>query len=73
MLAGRADAERRALGIEPLPGSLEQAVRAMEASELVADTLGENVFNHFLTNKRQEWFDYRAQVTPYELARVGVI
>ncbi|WP_460979208.1 glutamine synthetase family protein, partial [Pseudactinotalea suaedae] len=37
------DAERRALGIEPLPGSLEQAVRAMEASELVADTLGENV------------------------------
>ncbi|WP_420114331.1 type I glutamate--ammonia ligase [Pseudactinotalea sp.] len=67
------DAERRALGIEPLPGSLEQAVRAMEASELVADTLGENVFNHFLANKRQEWRDYRAQVTPYELARVGVI
>ncbi|WP_156222622.1 type I glutamate--ammonia ligase [Pseudactinotalea suaedae] len=67
------DAERRALGIEPLPGSLEQAVRAMEASELVADTLGENVFNHFLANKRQEWSDYRAQVTPYEVARVGVI
>jgi len=67
------EAERRALGIEPLPGSLEQAVRAMEASELVADTLGENVFNHFLANKRQEWQDYRAQVTPYELSRVGII
>ncbi|MFV0425785.1 MAG: type I glutamate--ammonia ligase [Beutenbergiaceae bacterium] len=66
-------AERRALGIEPLPGSLEQAVRAMEESELVADTLGENVFNHFLANKRREWRDYRAQVTPYELARVGLI
>lgn len=45
----------------------------MEASELVADTLGENVFNHFLANKRQEWQDYRAQVTPYELSRVGII
>ncbi len=67
------DAERRALGIEPLPGSLEQAVVAMESSELVADTLGENVFNHYVANKRQEWADYRAQVTPYELARVGLI
>jgi glutamine synthetase len=67
------DAERRALGIEPLPGSLEQAVIAMEASELVAETLGETVFNHFLANKRQEWTDYRGQVTPYELARVGLI
>jgi glutamine synthetase len=67
------DSERRALGIEPLPGSLEQAVRAMESSELVADTLGENVFNHFRANKLQEWTDYRAQVTPYELARVGLI
>ncbi|TDE90073.1 type I glutamate--ammonia ligase [Occultella glacieicola] len=67
------DGERRALGIEPLPGSLEQAVEAMERSELVADTLGEKVFNFFLANKRQEWTDYRAQVTPYELARVGLI
>ncbi|WP_154794542.1 glutamine synthetase family protein [Occultella kanbiaonis] len=67
------DGERRALGIEPLPGSLEAAVETMERSELVADTLGENVFNFFLANKRQEWTDYRAQVTPYELARVGLI
>src|SRR5690606_21274560 len=66
------EAERRALGIEPLPGSLEQAVRAMEASELVADTLGENVFNHILANKRQEWQDYRAQVAAYERSRVGI-
>ena len=67
------DNERRALGIEPLPGSLEQAVTAMEGSELVADTLGEQVFSHFLANKKQEWSDYRAQVTPYELARVTLI
>jgi glutamine synthetase len=63
------DAERRALGIEPLPQSLDQAVRVMERSELVAETLGEHVFDFVLRNKRQEWDEYRAQVTPYELRR----
>jgi glutamine synthetase len=63
------DSERRALGIEPLPSSLTDAVRAMENSELVAETLGEHVFDFFLRNKRQEWADYRRQVTPFELDR----
>src|SRR5215203_1880472 len=63
------DAERRALGIEPLPQSLDQAVRVMESSELVAETLGEHVFDFVLRNKRQEWDEYRGQVTPYELRR----
>jgi glutamine synthetase len=39
----------------------------METSELVAETLGEQVFNYVLLNKRREWKAYRAQVTPYEL------
>ena len=41
----------------------------MENSELVAETLGEHVFDFFLRNKRAEWDDYRAQVTPYELKK----
>jgi glutamine synthetase len=61
--------ERRALGIQPLPSSLEQAVAIMEKSELVAETLGEHVFDFVLRNKREEWSAYRAQVTPFELKR----
>ncbi len=61
------DEERHALGIKPLPGSLAEAIAVMERSELVAQTLGEHVFDFFLRNKRKEWFDYRAQVTPFEL------
>ncbi|MCU1425235.1 MAG: glutamine synthetase [Microbacteriaceae bacterium] len=61
------DAERRALGYNQLPASLDHAVSLMEDSELVAETLGEQVFNYVLLNKRQEWQAYRAQVTPYEL------
>ncbi|WP_102508362.1 glutamine synthetase family protein [Sanguibacter massiliensis] len=63
------DAERRAAGIEPLPQSLDEAVRLMERSELVAETLGEHVFDFVLRNKRQEWEAYRSQVTPFELER----
>lgn len=61
--------ERRALGMDPLPGSLNQAIAAMEKSELVAETLGEHVFDFFLRNKRAEWEDYRRQVTSWELDR----
>jgi glutamine synthetase len=60
--------ERRAMGIEPLPQSLDEAIAAMERSELVAEVLGEHVFDFFLRNKRAEWDAYRRHVTPYELA-----
>lgn len=60
-------AERRAMGYKELPTSLGDALAAMEQSELVAETLGEHVFDFFLRNKRREWEAYRSQVTPYEL------
>ncbi len=63
------EAERRASGITSLPTSLDQALIAMEESELVAEALGEHVFDYFLRNKWQEWEEYRAQVTPYELQK----
>jgi len=68
------DAERRALGYTPLPASLDHALQIMERSELVAETLGEHVFEYVLLNKRQEWRDYRAQVTPFELqSNLGIL
>jgi glutamine synthetase len=63
------DGERRALGMAPLPGSLAEAISVMETSELVAETLGEHVFDFFLRNKRAEWQAYRSEVTPFELGR----
>ncbi len=61
--------ERRAMGLEPLPTSLNRAIQAMERSELVADTLGEHVFEFFLRNKRAEWEEYSREVTEYERER----
>ncbi len=59
--------QRQALGIKPLPRSLDTAIGLMENSELAAETLGEHVFDFVLRNKRAEYESYRAQVTPWEL------
>jgi glutamine synthetase len=58
--------ERTSLGIEPLPKSLYDAINIAEQSELLAETLGEHVFDFFLRNKRAEWNDYRGQVSAFE-------
>jgi glutamine synthetase len=63
------ESERRAMGIDPLPQNLAEAIAVMERSELVAETLGEQVFDFFLRNKRAEWQEYRNQVTAFELER----
>jgi glutamine synthetase len=55
--------------IASLPGSLAEAVAEMERSELVADTLGEHVFEWFIRNKRDEWARYKTQVSQWELDR----
>ncbi len=56
-------------GIKQLPGSLSEAVDVMESSELVADALGEHVFEWFLRNKRAEWSAYKTHVSQFELER----
>jgi glutamine synthetase len=61
--------ERRRLGIEQLPETLGEAIEITSESELVLRTLGEHIFNRYIEIKRQEWEDYRVQVTPWELDR----
>ena len=62
--------ERTSLGIEPLPKSLNEAIEIAENSELLAETLGEHVFDFFLRNKRAEWDEYRGQVSAFERDRM---
>jgi glutamine synthetase len=61
--------ELAAEGIRPLPGSLNDAVIEMERSELVAETLGEHVFEWFIRNKRAEWAAYKTHISQFELDR----
>src|SRR3954464_4073250 len=59
--------DRMQRGIEQLPATLGEAIEIAAESELVLRTLGEHTFRRFVEIKRQEWDDYRVQVTPYEI------
>jgi glutamine synthetase len=59
--------ERDALGVKSLPGSLNQALKAMEADGLVKKVLGEHAYKAFLTSKRKEWDSFRMYVSQWEL------
>ena len=62
-------AERAAANIRSLPQSLGEALAEMESSELVAEALGEHLFEYFLANKRREWDHYARHVTEFERER----
>jgi glutamine synthetase len=61
--------ERAAAGIHALPTDLGEALAAMERSELVAEAVGEHLFDYFIANKRREWSAYSSHVTEFELKR----
>jgi glutamine synthetase len=61
--------DRRKLGIEELPETLGEAIEIAAESELVLKTLGEHTFTRFVEIKRQEWEDYRSQLSQWELER----
>ena len=62
-------AQLAAMGIDQLPQSLNDALLAMERSELVYEALGEHIFEWFLRNKRHEWRGYKSHVSAFELDR----
>jgi glutamine synthetase len=63
------EGERARMGIDQLPGSLNRAIEYAENSELLRETLGDHIFEQFITSKKVEWDDYRIRIHPYELER----
>lgn len=57
---------RAARGITSLPGSLEEAVKAMEGDALVLETLGPHVAKNYIEGKYKEWEEYRIRVSSWE-------
>jgi glutamine synthetase len=61
------EAERQDMGVDHLPETLGEAVEEMARSEVVQKALGDHIFTRYVELKREEWLDYRVQVTPWEL------
>ena len=61
--------ERVARGIEQLPETLGEAIEELAESDLVRKALGDHIFERYVELKREEWEEYRVQVTRWELER----
>ena len=65
--------ERKAHGIDSLPGNLLEAVELLEQNPLIMETLGEHVCHSYVSGKRREWDEYRTRVTDWELKRYMIV
>jgi glutamine synthetase len=61
--------EIRERGHALLPQSLEQAVQALEADEVIRAALGDTLAGEFIRLKRVEWIEYARHVSGWELQR----
>jgi glutamine synthetase len=61
--------KREEYGIETLPGNLGEAIDALEEDEVVTSALGPHVSEKFVEAKRQEFSEYIADVSQWELDR----
>jgi glutamine synthetase len=61
------DLDERAIGT--LPGTLAEALDALEEDEVIQDALGPAITDVFMRAKRAEWGGYRIQVTDWEIER----
>jgi glutamine synthetase len=60
------EAERRRLGIEPLPATQAEALEALERDELLVGALGPVLAESYLAVRRSEWTAYSAGDVAFE-------
>jgi glutamine synthetase len=61
--------ERKKLGVGELPGSLAEALTALENDAVLKEALGPVVFEAYTRAKWEEWDEYRLRVSDYEIER----
>jgi glutamine synthetase len=61
--------EREKAGIEQLPETLGEAIEILAESELVEKALGDHIFPRYVALKREEWEEYRVQLSKWEMDR----
>jgi glutamine synthetase len=57
------NAKQKRFEIRTLPRNLEEALRMMDKSPLLRETLGDHVYSTFIANKRTEIDEYNAHVS----------
>ena len=55
--------------IKQLPGTLREAIDELKADRVIAEALGDHIFERFVEAKTEEWDEYRMQVSAWEVDR----
>ncbi len=61
--------ERARKGIGSLPSTLAEALDELEKDKVLQECLGKHVYENFMKIKRDEWDEFRIQVTDWELEK----
>lgn len=61
--------ERKELGINSLPASIEEALVTLSGDRVILDAIGEHIWDRFYKAKMLEWNDYRTTVHSWEVDR----
>src|SRR5207244_13102556 len=61
--------QRRERGIVSLPETLGEAIDELAQSDVARKALGPHLFNRYIELKRQQWDEYRVQLSEWELDR----
>jgi glutamine synthetase len=66
---GFSDEKLDEMHIATLPTTIGEAVDELEKDEVLRNTMGDDLTNHFIHAKRQEWREFLMQVTNWEVER----
>jgi glutamine synthetase len=61
--------ERRRHRIDELPRDLHEALDCLEKDQVIRAALGKHIYERFMEAKRQEWLEYSAMVSSWEVDR----
>ena len=59
--------EKKSLGIENLPSTLNEALLELDKDEVVKSALTDHILRNYIEAKREEWENYRIRVHQWEL------
>lgn len=62
-------AELEEKGIKQLPQTLGDAIEAFQSDKLIQRVLGQHIYSKYLEAKKEEWNQFRTQVTDWEIGQ----
>jgi glutamine synthetase len=63
------EAERKKMGINFLPKTLQEAIHAFDADPFIEAVIGQDLKAEFIKYKQQEWNDYHQTISDWEIER----